>query len=606
MKTKSCLLAVVLLFVGQAVFSQSLKDAKKDLYYEHNVSALKTLESLVASKPDADAYYYLGIAQSKEDSIQAAKESFEKAKQVARKNEFPLTYVGLGRIDILQGKYDEAKQEFQKAWDETKGRDFDVVRGILKATALDPKADANYAIDLVKKFQEDRKNRKYELTPEDYTAIGNVYVNLSSGGGKAATNYENALSQDPNYAKAALELGNLWSRARQDSLARLNWEKAVNVDNNFGPAFYKLFTYYRVRDLDSAKKYLNRYMDLTDDKLNAKIYLVDVMYLQKDYQEAIDNANDLMKQPILPKTKTRLYKLIAVSQLAMGDSLDAKKNMDIYFEKQPEEDVVPFDYKTYADIMGKLGNEQEKLKYLNLFVDKDTSTNINFIRETANNLRKEDDFKAAELWFQKLFKVADSNQVNMSDYYYRALSKYGAALHGIGTYDDAVASWDQFIDKYPDQPSGYLLKARTLQMKDTALAGLAIDAYDVYISKLKPDEMESKAATLKDIYAYDAKCAATKKDDEKAIEYMNKLLKLDPQSAVAANIYVSMAANKLRDKKLDNAKEYANKALSIDPNNENATQILKIAEQYAAQMAEYQKKMKAYKEAKAKREAQQN
>ncbi len=606
MKMKSCLLAVMLLFVGQAVFSQSLDEVKKDLYYEHNISALKTLKSLAASKPDENVYYYLGIAQAKEDSFQAAKQSFEKARQVARKNRFPLTYVGLGRLDILQGKYEAAKQEFQKAWDESKGREFDVVRGILKATALDPKADANYAIDLVKKFQEDRHNRKYEYTAEDYTAIGNVYVNLPSGGGKAATNYENALSKDPNYAKAALELGNLWSRARQDSLARLNWEKAVNVDNNYGPAFYKLFTYYRIRDLDSAQKYLNRYMDLTDDKLNAKIYLVDVMYLQKNYQQAIDNAHELMEQPILENTKTRLYKLIAVSQLAMGDSLDAKKNMDTYFERQPEEDVVPFDYKTYADIMGKLGNEQEKLKYLNLFVDKDTSTNVNFIRETANNLRKSDDFKAAELWFQKLFKVADSNQITMGDYYYRALSKYGAALHGIGTYDDAVASWDNFIDKYPDQPSGYLLKARTLQMKDTALAGLAVEAYDVYISKLKPEDKEKRANTLKDIYAYDAKCAATQKDEEKAIAYMNKLLELDPQSPVAANIYVSMAADKLRNKKLDNAEEYANKALSIDPDNANATQILKIAKQYAAQMAEYQKKLKAYKEAKAKQQSQDN
>lgn len=602
MKMKACLMAVMLLFVGQAVFSQSLEEAKKDMYYGHNKAALETLEALAASKPSENVYYYLGIAQTKAEQLDKAAQSFNKAKQVARKNEFPLTYVGLGRIDILNKKYEAAKQQFQKAWEESKGREMSVLRGILNATALDPEADQKYALNLLKEFKNDRHNRKYEFTAQDYTAIGNVYVNLSTGGGKAATNYESALRVNPKYAKAAMELGNLWNRARQDSLARLNWNKAVEADPNYAPALYKLFTYYRIRDLEKAKKYLSRYMAKTDDKLNAKINLVDVMYLQKNYQGAIDNAHKLMEKPISEDTRTRLYKLIAVSELKMGDSLAAQKSMDTYFERMPDEEELPFDYKTYADIMDKLGNEQMQLKYLNKYVDADTTTNLNFIRSTANKLRKGESFKAAELWFQKLFEMADSTQLTMGDYYYRALSKYGAALNGIGAYDVAVSSWSKFIDKYPDQPSGYYFKARTLQMKDTALVGLAIDDYKLYISKIDPEKLSEKQNTLKTIYIYIAKCAATQKDYEKAIEYGNKLLNFDPHSSVVANIYGAMALTNLKAKKLDLASTYANKALSIDPKNTVAPQVLS----YVKKMREYQKKMEAYKKAKkASQQAQQ-
>ncbi len=598
MKMKACLMAVMLLFVGQAVFSQSLEEAKKDLYYGHTQSALKTLKALVSSKPDENVYYYLGIAQTKVDSLDEAAQNFNKAKQVARKNEFPLTYVGLGRIEILKGNYEGAKQQFQKAWEESKGREMSVLRGILKATALDPKADQQYALNLLKEFKDDRHNRKYEYTAEDYTAIGNVYVNLPTGGGKAATNYQSALRVDPSYAKAAMELGNLWSRARQDSLARLNWQKAIDADPNYGPALYQLYTYYRIRDLKKAEEYLNKYMAQTDDKLNARVLHVDILYLQDNYQAAIDSANLLLTKPISEETRTRLYKLIAVSELKMGDSLAAKKNMDTYFERTPDDKEIPFDYKTYADIMDKLGNEEMQLKYLNKFVDADTSTNVAFIRETANDLRESNSFKAAELWFQKLFEVADSNQITMGDYYYRALSKYGAALNGIGTYDDAVSSWDTFIDKYPEQTSGYYMKARTLQMQDTALVGLATEAYDVYLSKLKPEEKAEKKDVLSNIYSYDAKVAVTQKNYEKAKQYADKLLELDAHSAIAANIYATMALNYLKDKELANASKYANKALSIDPNNTAAPQVLS----YVEQMKEYQKKMEAYEKAKKARE----
>lgn len=591
MKTKMCLMAALLLFTVQAVFSQSLDDAKKALYYEHYNTARQSLQQLVSSKPNAEAYYYLGIADLGLDNKDAAKSDFQKGIQADP--EGALNYVGMGRVAIINKDYTAAKQSFQKAWDMTKGRDFDVVRGILQATALDPKADAHYALDLVTQFKGDRKNRKYEFTAADYTAISNVYANMPDGGGKAATNYENAETADAKYAQAFYEEGNLWDRARQDSLARQFWNSAVSADPDYSPALYQLFTYYRYRDLTKAQDYLKKYMALSDDKVNAQVNLVDVLYLQKNYQQAIDQANQLMSK-VNPATQTRLYKLIAYSQLAMGDSLDAKKNMDIYFQKQDTDRVLPKDYQFYADVLGKLKQDSLQLVYLNKFVNSDTSTNIPFIRKEAYDLRKEGNFKAADLWFNKLFAKADSNQLNMADYYYRAFSKYGAAVKGLGSYDSSIAQWKNFIAKYPKQSSGYYWLGLSQKQEDTAYQGTAIPAFNKYISMLKPDELKSKTDILEIIYSYMAGCAATKGDDEATTKYTGKLLEVNPHSPVASNIYANMAYKAAKAKAFDKATSLAQKSISINPQNATAPQVLN----YIKQMKEYEAKMKKYNEAK--------
>lgn len=597
MKTRMCMLAALLLLTVQAVFSQSLSDAQKDLYYQRYQTAKKSLQQLVSSKPDANTYYYLGLADMGLDDNNAAKADFQKGLQVDPNS--ALNYVGMGRIAIAVDKnYTEAKQAFQKAWDLSKGRDFDVVRAILQATALSPKADAQYALDLVEQFKNDRKNRRYELTAEDYTAIGNVYANLPDGGGKAATNYETAEAKDPKYAAAFNAEGDLWDRARQDSLALQDWNNAVAADPGYAPAFYQLGTYYRYRDLSKAQEYLNKYMALSDDPLNAKVNLVDILYLQGNFKQAVEQANDLMNQPVSAATKTRLYKLIAYSDLSEGDSLDAKKNMDTYFKLQDPDKVLPQDYKFYADVLGKLNQDSLQLVYLNKFVNTDTSTNLEFIREEAKKLSGEQNFKAANLWYDKLFKVADTSQLTMADYYYRAFTEYGAAVKGLGSYDKALETWQAFTKRYPDQPSGLYYIGTIQKAQDTTYKGTAIPAFNKYISMLKPDELKSseKKAVLEIIYSYEAGCYATQGQDDKLNEALQKLLGVNPQSTVAANIFANQGYKAAQAKDFEKATALCNKALQVNPGNSTATQVLN----YIQQMKAYDAKLKKYEEAKKK------
>ncbi|MGH2645232.1 MAG: tetratricopeptide repeat protein, partial [Chitinophagaceae bacterium] len=314
------------------------------------------------------------------------------------------------------------------------------------------------------------------------------------------------------------------------------------------------------------------------------------------FKQAIDQANSLMNQPISAVTKTRLYKLIAYSDLAEGDSLDAKKNMDTYFKLQDPDKVLSLDYKFYADIMQKLGNDSMQLVYLNKFVDKDTSTNLDFIRQEAKTLSTENNFKAANLWYDKLFKVADTSQLTLADYYFRAFTQYGAAVKGLGSFNKALETWQTFTKRFPDQPSGYYYIGMCQKAEDTTYKGTAIAAFDKYLSMQKPGELKEKTHLLEIIYSYEVGCYATQGDNVNLDATLQKLLTVNPKSPVASNVYANQAYKAAQAKDYDKATTLSNKALQINPNNPTATQVLS----YIQQMKAYDAKVKAYEAAKKK------
>ncbi|GAA4303296.1 tetratricopeptide repeat protein [Compostibacter hankyongensis] len=585
--------------MAQVIFAQSLDDAKKNLYYQKYTTAKQQLQQMASSKPQAETYYYLGLADMGMADYKAAKADFDKGLQTDGSS--ALNMVGEGAIAIHDKQYDAAKQQFQKAFDATKGRDFDVVRAILKATAQDPAMDEQFALGLLKQFQDDKKNRKYDYKPEDYVAIGDVYANTPSGGGQAVTNYENAVTADQNYAGAYYATGNLWDRARQDSLARMNWEKSVAVDANYGPGFYALFAYYRDQiyqtlnreDAQKAEEYLNKYMALTDDKVNSQINLVDIQFMQGKFSDAVSQAQGLMDKLTNEETKTRLYKLMALSQLKMGDSTAAKQSMDTYFQRQDTSKVLGFDYQLYSDILFKLNDQEKGNEYLQKAVDRDTSSDLSYIRQQAETLRNKNNWKGAALWYKKAIDV-NKGAPSSFDYFYYAYSKYVAQ-----DYPAAEAAFGEMTKKMPEQTSGYYYLGLSQAAQDTAYTGKPIEAFNTYLEKVKTDtaaQKSDKTSQLRKIYTYFGAYYVNKGDYPKAAEYADKLLaEVDPKSPEAQSILYNIAAYYTKQKDRDNAMTYINKMQSVDPNSEGA----KTLADYWKQMDEYQKKMQDYNKKKA-------
>jgi len=601
MKKRTGLIAVLLVCMVQAVFAQSLDDAKKNLYYEKFTTAKQQLQQITSSKGDADAYYYLGLADIGLGDYDAAKADFQKGLQADSKS--ALNTVGMGAIDIQDKNYDAAKQKFQQAVDLSEGRNFDVIRAILDATSASPKADAQFALDLVTQFKDNKKNRKYTMTAADQVAIGNVYANLPSGGGEAASSYENAQTLDPKYAAAFYEEGNLYDRARQDSLALQYWNSAIAADPNYAPAYNGLFSYYRNRvyqtysldDVNKAQEYLNKYLALTDDKVNAQVNAVDLLFMQRKYQDAVTQAQQLMNTATNDETKTRLYKLMAVSQEQMGDSVDAKQSMDMYFQRQDSDKVVPFDYQLYSDILFKLNQTDLGNQYLQKAVNSDTTSDLAYIRSQAQILREKGNWKGAALWYKKAIDV-NKGAPSSYDYFY-----YPYSLFVAQDYQGAEQGFTTMTQKLPDQPSGYYWLGRSQQAIDTGFTGAAINAYNQYLEKMKTDtsaQGEDHKTQLNYIYSYlGGYYFNTKKDYATAATYAQKLVdEVDPKSPVAQTIYYNLAHYYTSQKDRDNAMLYMNKLQAIDPSNEGLVAL----QNYWKQLDEYEAKMKKYNEAKKK------
>jgi predicted Zn-dependent protease len=116
-KLKIGLMAFALLVLNTA-FAQTIEVGKQQVYYERYTSARETFQKLVAANPNDDvAIYWLGQAMILPDDvtskdISAAKSLYQSKLSIP--NNF-LIMVGIGQIELMEGKVQDAKNHFEAA-----------------------------------------------------------------------------------------------------------------------------------------------------------------------------------------------------------------------------------------------------------------------------------------------------------------------------------------------------------------------------------------------------------------------------------------------------------------------------------------------------------
>src|SRR5262249_49364436 len=118
------------------------------------------------------------------------------------------------------------------------------------------------------------------------------------------------------------------------------------------------YYYYLYHDLAKAQDYAQKYLDPTvSDPDPQNDYLrIQVLWAQKKYDEAISGAKALISAAG-EQTKPRVYKLLADSYLSKGDTASARQNVDLYFAKSNEEDLIPLDYMLKASVYSGTGGD---------------------------------------------------------------------------------------------------------------------------------------------------------------------------------------------------------------------------------------------------------
>jgi tetratricopeptide (TPR) repeat protein len=520
-----------LLLMGNLLFAQSIDEGKKFLNYERFESAQKVFQQILKSDPNNEqAAYWMGqtyLQNSENIDTAAAKDLYQKALQASPNA--PLLMVGVGEIELMEGKTNEAKNYFEAAINLTKKKNRDEVLLAVGRANIDAKAgDAVYAVEKLKEAA-DRNSKSAEIQ----IALGDAYRKLIDGA-NATIAYQNALAIDPNNARASFMIGRIYETQGygQEPIYMRYYMDAIRHNDQFAPVYYWLYSYYYQRDVNKAREYLNKYVAVADQDSKNCYAEASLLYVSKLYDEAISKADACITTAGQEKPFPNLYGLKAYAYDKKGDSANAKKYFEEFFAKVNPDKIGPGDYATYAKVLLKFpGNEGLATSYVEkaLALDSVPEKRIGYVKDIAKNYFDQKDYAKAGKWYGKVLDV--DTAYGKVDLYYAGYSDYLG-----GNYKSADSVFKLYQQKYPEDTYGWFLGAHAKEgMDSTGELGLAKPDYEKIIQIADTTKDLSK---IKDhlITAYRYMVAYNynvQHNKDSAIIFNNKILEIAPTDATA-------------------------------------------------------------------------
>lgn len=523
-KIKLGFVAVILL-MSNLVFAQTIQEGRKLISYQRYQSAVSTLEKVVAASPgNAEANYWLGQAYIDAGHLDKAKEVYRKI-LVGELGSNPLLLAGMGHVELLEGKKTDARSRFETAISLSKGKDVAVLNAIGHANA-EKNGDPDYAIEkltqatTVKGFKE----------PDVYLNMGDAYRRKNDGGG-AVRSYQNALTIDPKNAEASYKIGKVYYTQGKDQEETFTkyFNEAIAADPNFAPAYYDFYVYFFFRDVNKAKNYFAQYKPLADKGAALDYEEASLSFAAGDFKDAVAKSTDLLNK-YGNDADARLYRLRGYSNWKLGDSVNAIKDFETFFSKAKEEDIVPDNWMVAAELAAKFPERQANFeRYVNAAIAMDTTAKgkTDLAKKAVDIFKKADNQAKAAEWAVKV--LALSPNPSKVDLYNAGFENFKA-----GELLRADSLFDVYKTRYPDETYGYYWSYRSLSVLDSTMEqGLAIPDVTKFIEIAELDKAKNKS-TLLTAYGYMAGYQANiKKDFAVAIEYLDRILAIDPANADA-------------------------------------------------------------------------
>jgi tetratricopeptide (TPR) repeat protein len=530
-KIKQISLLASLILLGNILFAQSIDEGKKFLNYERYTSAQNVFSKLLAANPnDVEAAYWMGQAylqNADNPDTAAAKALYQKTLQANPNN--PLLIVGMGEIDLLEGRKEDARNKFETAISLTKKKELPEILTAVGRANVDVKSgDATYAIDKLNQAAEkDKKNAEIQIE------LGDAYRKMIDGA-NATIAYQNALSLDPKDARASFMIGRIYETQGygQEPIYMKYYNAAIAEDPNFAPVYYWLYNYYYQRDVNKARDYLNKYIAVADPNSKNCYAEASLLFVSKLYTDAISKADACISSTGTAKPFPNLYGLKAYSYDKLGDSLNAKKYFDEFFSKVNPDKIGPKDYATYGKILLKFpGNDSLASVYIDKAILLDTipANKLDYIRSTAESLIAAQKYNDAGKWYAKILNL--KKDYSKVDLYYAGYNYYRG-----GNYRASDSIFGLYQQKYPEDIFGWYMGGRAKEGIDsTGANGLAMPDYQKVIS-IADTSAEKDKVKANEITAYRYMVTYyynVKRDKQATIEWNKKILVLDPTDAQA-------------------------------------------------------------------------
>jgi len=517
---KSAIVFFSALLLTVSAFAQSVQEGINHLYAERFASAKAVFDKMLASNPNnLEAVYWEGQTLIEQDDVAGARALYEKT--LASNGNAPLVLVGMGHVELLEGKGAEARQRFESAISLShgkKGDDPNVLNAIGRANVDAKDGDVNYAIEKLTAASAAQSNNTDILLN-----LGNAYRKKLEGG-QAVMAYTKATQANSKFAPAYYRMARLYETQRNWDIYQQNLNQAIQADPKFAPAYLQLYYYNLLYAKDNAKAqdYANQYIANTDPSVNNDYLKAQTSFVQKNYDEAINTAKNIVAQAG-DKTRPIVYRLLSYAHLEKGDTAGARTYVDQFFAKAKEDELVGNDYTLKADIYAKEDPSQVVPLYIKAAkMDSVYANQVKFIQEGVDKAEA-----AGQKGLVGELKLA-LYQLNPNPNP-ASLISLGIPFYQAGQFARADSLFQVYAVAAPDSVYGHLWSARARGRIDSTMEqGLAVTEYEQLLRIAETDKEKFKSygseasANLAGYYVN------VKKDKEKGVEYLQKGLEFDP------------------------------------------------------------------------------
>ncbi len=631
---------VFCMFFGTGLKAQTLQDAITFTKNEQYDKADALLQQLIKSEPaNSLNFYHYGentllnyfadtISNSLTVAAKEAEDIFNKG--IAANINDPINYVGLAKVAFYKGN--DAKAE------EMRAKANSLLPPYKKVTKIEnPK---NYAYTLAKiaesyiRFEQVDTSKALpfirhalKIDPrnsEVYIIAGDIYI-LVNDGSKAIKNYN--LAQDWNLQSPAanMKIGSIYVKGRNLMAAIPYYEQAIALDQNYAPAYRELGQLYSMAGrFTDSRKYFEKYLELTQGNIPAKIRYVNALFYSKEYEEVIKNVEEIFA---VDNSRTYMNRIAGYSAYEEGNFDLAAQYMDRLFANLDADRIIKKDYIYYSRILarknqnfskmvidadndaGELSKMQAKYATLKSPAKEKAKTDIDALQakvdaDKAKIAQAETELNKAFEAYEKAIYFTEEEDLNL-------IYEKGTVQYGARRYADAAATWSRLLEKgkdgendfiqvgrayyqaksfdkadeifgkmvakYPDNLQGYLWMANTASAKDPdSELGLAKPKFQALLKQASTDSVKY----VKEIYdalRYLGYEALQDKRYDEAKAYYNRMMNLAPEYALKAHGSLSTMYMTMGD--YSKAVEENNRILAIEPGNEAAKSTIQYISQ---------------------------
>ncbi|MCM1052233.1 MAG: tetratricopeptide repeat protein [Paenibacillus sp.] len=522
-----CLGGFALTALAQGGYQDGVDYYNADRFEKAKTILEKTLNDPSTNK--AVSYFYLGCLDMRDGNIQGAQNNFNNGVSANPENGY--NYVGLGEIALKGGNKGEAEKLFKQALNTNK-KDAALVAAVARAYAnVDPVAYAKEVDKYIAQGMKLSKNKE----PQIYVLQGDLAKNDDKG--VAAGYYEQAIIYEEESGsvnpEAYVKYSNLYNKVNSDfaigKLVELN-EKLPTSALAQSELAEK---YYDNNQLTRAAEQYGKYMKNPNHFQGDEQRYSGLLYFGKKYPESLEVA-----QQVLAKDPDNVYmqRMVMLNKAALEDWAGAEEAAQKLFAHTGAT-FTATDYTTHGEVLAHLNRPEEAVAAYETAYNINPEKNKQILADISEMYNKlENDQKSVEY----MQKFVDAGDATLNDYFilsnrYKNLGlslpegtpeRAEAANNGIKYIDLALAD---AANKGPL----YRNKATLLMVRDGATnTPELIETYQAMIAAYDEDpaNVTKYADAYKTAYTRMGSYYLAEGDKDKAREYFQKVLDLDPEN----------------------------------------------------------------------------